>query len=151
MATDILHHPHRADHSATYREASRLLAPLGRILLAAIFVVSSFTHFSARTIGYAASHGVPLANIAVPVAGILAFVGGLSVLLGYKARIGGWLLVLFLVPVTLMMHDFWNVVDPETAMIQQVMFMKNVSILGGVLLLIHFGAGPYSIDNRRSA
>jgi putative oxidoreductase len=85
----------------------------------------------------------------VPLAGILAFVGGLSILLGYHARIGAWILVLFLVPVSLMMHNFWAVTDPMMAQMQRAMFLKNLSMLGGALLIAHFGAGPLSLDARR--
>ena len=73
---------------------------------------------------------------------------GISVLLGYRVRIGAWLLVLFLVPVTFMMHAFWAVPDPMMARMQQAMFMKNLSMLGGALLLTYFGAGPISVDAR---
>jgi uncharacterized membrane protein YphA (DoxX/SURF4 family) len=62
-------------------------------------------------------------------------VGALSVLLGYHARAGAWVLVLFLIPVTLFMHAFWRVADPGPAQLQQVMFLKNVAILGGALLV----------------
>jgi putative oxidoreductase len=123
---------------------------LGRFLFGLIFVMSSFGHFSKQTIGYAASQGVPLASLAVPFSGILALLGGLSILLGYRARIGAWLIVLFLVPVTLMMHKFWGVTDPMAAQTQMIMFMKNVSMLGGALLISQFGAGPLSLDARRS-
>src|SRR5512140_2991335 len=85
---------------------ARFLVPVGRVLFAAIFLMSSANHFSARSAEYAAAQGVPLASVAVPVSGVLALLGGLSILLGYKARIGAWLLVLFLVPVTVMMHRF---------------------------------------------
>jgi putative oxidoreductase len=133
------------------RALGRYLVPLGRALFVAIFVMASFSHFSQQTIGYAAHQGVPLASIAVPISGILALVGGLSVLLGYKAKIGAWLLVAFLVPVTLMMHNFWAVSDPMMARIQQIMFMKNLSMLGTALLIAYFGAGPVSLDERRGA
>jgi putative oxidoreductase len=133
----------------TASSAIRWLAPAGRALYAAIFVVASVGHFSHATIAYAASQGVPAAGILVPLSGLLALTGGLSVMLGYRARIGAGLLVLFLVPVTLMMHNFWAVHDPMTAQIQQIMFMKNVSLLGGALLLMYFGAGPVSLDARR--
>ena len=76
--------------------------------------------------------------------------GGLSVLLGYRAKLGAWLIVVFLVPVTLMMHNFWAVHDPVMAQMQMVMFMKNISILGGALLISQFGAGPFSLDAWRS-
>jgi len=123
---------------------------LGRLLFAVIFVMAGANHFNKQTIGYAASQGVPLASIAVPLSGVLAIVGGLSILLGYRAKLGAWLIVLFLIPVTLMMHKFWTVSDPMMAQIQMVMFMKNVSMLGGALLISHFGAGPFSLDARRS-
>src|SRR5580704_9002994 len=123
---------------------------LGRFLFVLIFLVAGANHFNKQTIGYAASQGVPLASIAVPLSGVLAIAGGLSILLGYRAKLGAWLLVLFLIPVTLMMHKFWTVTDPMMAQIQMVMFMKNVSMLGGALLISHFGAGPFSLDARRS-
>jgi len=123
---------------------------LGRFLFALIFLMAGANHFNKQTIGYAASQGVPLASIAVPLSGVLAIVGGLSILPGYRAKIGAWLIVVFLVPVTLMMHKFWTVTDPMMAQIQMIMFMKNVSMLGGALLISQFGAGPFSVDARRS-
>jgi putative oxidoreductase len=76
-------------------------------------------------------------------------VGGLSILLGYRARLGAWLIVLFLIAVT-PLHNFWAVHDPMMAQIQMTMFMKNISMLGGALLISQFGAGPVSLDARRS-
>lgn len=124
-------------------------ALLGRLFFSLIFVVAGFNHFSKQTIAYAASQGVLLASIAVPVAGILAIVGGLSILLGYRAKVGAWLIALFLVGVT-PMHNFWAVHDPVMAQIQMIMFMKNISMLGGALLISQLGAGPFSLDARRS-
>src|SRR2546422_8076498 len=69
-------------------------------------------HFSAGYIGYAAQAGVPAPGLLVPLSGVIATLGGLSITLGYKAKIGAWLIVLFLVPVTLKMHNFWAVTDP---------------------------------------
>jgi putative oxidoreductase len=123
---------------------------LGRFLFVLIFLVAGANHFNKQTIGYAASQGVPLASIAVPLSGVLAIAGGLSILLGYRAKLGAWLLVLFLVPVTLMMHKFWAVQDPMMAQMQMILFMKNVAMLGGALLISQFGAGPFSLDARRS-
>jgi putative oxidoreductase len=128
----------------------KYLALIGRILFAAIFLMAAPGHFTQATISYAASHGVPLASIAVPLSGVIAFVGGLSILLGYKAKVGAWLLVLFLVPVTLMMHNFWAVADASASTIQQIMFMKNLSMLGGALLIAYFGSGPLSLDKNGS-
>ena len=123
---------------------------LGRLLFAAIFLMAGLGHFSKQEIGYAAAQGVPLASIAVPLSGVLALAGGLSILLGYRAKLGAWLIVLFLVPVTFMMHNFWAVKDPMMAQMQMIMFMKNVAMLGAALLITQFGAGPLSLDARRS-
>src|SRR3984957_11866862 len=122
---------------------------LGRFLFALIFVMSGPRHFTSPVIAFAASQGVPMASIAVPFSGILALVGGLSILLGYKAKIGAWLLVLFLIPVTLMMHNFWAVKNPMMAQMQMAMFLKNVTMVGGALLISQFGAGGLSLDARR--
>ncbi|HET6384880.1 MAG TPA: DoxX family protein, partial [Armatimonadota bacterium] len=81
--------------------------------------------------------------------GLLALAGGLSILLGYRATIGAWVLVQFLVPVTFLMHRFWVISDPQAAQMQMINFMKNMSMLGGALLITQFGAGPASIDARR--
>jgi putative oxidoreductase len=122
---------------------------LGRLFFVLIFLMAGPNHFSSQTIGYAASQGVPLASIAVPLSGVLAIVGGFSILLGYRARIGAWLIVLFLLAVTPMMHRFWTVTDPMMQQMQMIMFMKNLAMLGGALLISQFGAGPWSLDGRR--
>ncbi len=132
-------------------ERMAYVALAGRALYAAIFILASFGHFSSAEIGYAAHAGVPLAGLLVPLSGVIALAGGVSVLLGYHARIGAWLLALFLVPVTLLMHNFWAVKDPMMAQMQQVMFMKNLSMLGSALLIAYFGAGPLSLDARQDA
>ena len=125
----------------------RAIVPIGRVLFALIFVVSVFGHFSGEMITEASAHGVPLATIMVPAAGVLALVGGVSVMLGYRARFGAFLLLVFLVPVTLVMHKFWGIADPQMAMLQKVNFMKNTSLIGACLLIIHYGSGPYSLDS----
>lgn len=127
-----------------------LAVPVGRAFFAAIFLMAAPSHFSPQMAAYAAQQGVPLASIAVPLSGLLAFVGGVSVLLGYRARLGALMIIAFLVPVTLTMHNFWTIDDPMTAMMQQAMFMKNLAMLGGAMLITHFGAGPYSLDARRA-
>ena len=124
------------------------LVLLGRFLFVLIFLQSGLTNFYKQTIAYGASHGVPVASLTVPFAGLLALAGGLSILLGYRAKIGAWLIVVFLVPVTLTMHNFWAVADPAASQIQFVMFLNNVSMLGGALLISQFGAGPFSLDTR---
>src|SRR5262245_27732130 len=132
--------PYEAENAPT---AKSVVVLLGRLFFAGIFLMAGPGHFGKQAIGYAASQGVPLASIAVPVSGLLAIAGGLSILLGYRAKIGAWLIALFLVPVTLMMHKFWTVTDPMMAQMQMIMFMKNVAMFGAALLISQFGAGPF--------
>jgi putative oxidoreductase len=139
----------RPQLTSASRGATGPVVLLGRLLFVLIFLMSGPRHFMGQTIAYAASQGVPLASIAVPFSGLLALAGGLSILLGYRARIGAWLIVLFLVGVTPMLHNFWAVTDPMMYQMQMVMFMKNVSMLGGALVISQLGSGPWSLDSRR--
>lgn len=125
----------------------KLLVPIGRALFSLIFIQAVIAHFSGGAIDAASAHGVPLATLVVPLAGILACIGGVMVLLGYRARFGAFLLLLFLVPVTLVMHDFWSISDPAQAAMQRAHFFKNAALAGTTLLLMYHGAGPISLDD----
>jgi len=125
---------------------SNFAVPIGRLLFALIFLAAAPRHFSAEGIHHADELGVPFAGVMVPLSGVLALVGGLSVALGFHARWGAWALVAFLVPVTLGMHAFWRVPDEALRHVQQAMFAKNLAMLGAALLLTWSGAGPWSLD-----
>ena len=136
--------------SESITRASTVSAPvvlLGRFLFALIFVMAGANHFSSRTIAFAASQGVPMASILVPLSGVISILGALSILLGYRAKFGAWLIVLFLVGVT-PMHKFWGITDPMLQQMQMAMFMKNISMIGAALLISQFGPGPWSLDAR---
>lgn len=125
----------------------KLIVLLGRIFYSAIFILGGIDNLvDAKAVSYAASAGIPFPSVLVPLAGLVALLGGMSILLGLKAKIGGWLLVLFLVPVTLMMHNFWAVADPQMRMMQMINFEKNLSLLGGAILIAYFGSGPLSLE-----
>jgi putative oxidoreductase len=125
------------------------LALIGRILFSLLFITAAFGHFKPETIAWAAASGVPLANLLVPASGVLAIVAALSIASGYRARLGAAGIVAFLVPVTLAMHKFWTIADPMMAQMQQVMFMKNVSLIGAALYFVYAGAGALSFDALR--
>jgi putative oxidoreductase len=127
----------------------RFLFPLGRFLFALVFITAAPRHFTHEGIRHAVDLGVPLAEVLVPMSGLMALAGGISVALGFKTRWGAWTLVGFLVPVTLWMHAYWRLDDPEAVHVQQAMFAKNLSMLGAALLISLFGAGSISIDERR--
>lgn len=138
--------------SVSLAAQSRVSAPvvfLGRLLFVLIFLIAGFNHFSRATIAFAASAGVLLASVLVPLSGLLAFFGGLSILLGYRARIGAWLLVLFLLAVT-SLHKFWGISDPMMQQMQMVLFMKNIAMIGAALLITQSGSGPWSLDARQN-
>jgi putative oxidoreductase len=124
----------------------KLLLPLGRVLFALIFILAAPRHFTQEGIQDAAKHGVVFAAALVPLSGVLALAGGISVVLGYKARWGAWALICFLIPVTLWMHAYWRLSDPAAIHVQTAMFFKNLSMLGAALLISQFGAGSVSID-----
>jgi putative oxidoreductase len=127
----------------------RYLGAMGRLFYSLIFVVAGFGHFTHQEIAYAAAQGIPIAGVLLPASGIMAIVGGLSILLGFHGKLGAWLLVLFLVPVTFAMHNFWAVKDPMMQQIQMAMFLKNFSMLGSALFFTQMGTGPLSLDSRR--
>lgn len=126
----------------------KIIVLLGRVLFSLIFITGGINHLTnPQMVGYAASAGVPMPEVLVPFSGVLALLGGLSILLGYKAKIGAWLIVAFLVPVSFMMHNFWAVTDPQMRMMQMVNFNKNMAMLGGAFLIAYFGSGPLSLEN----
>ena len=125
---------------------ARYLALVGRQLFSVIFIIASAGHFTAGTIVRAAEHGVPMAGLLVPVSGVIALLGGLSVLFGFRARIGGALLVVFLIPVTFTMHNFWAAADPAAFRLELLLFLRNIVLLGCALLVTAAGAGSLSLD-----
>ncbi len=81
----------------------------------------------------------------LPAAILMQIIGGLSVLLGFEARIGALLLIVFVIPAAIKMHDFWNL-QGEDRITQKTMFMKDVAVLGGLLLLLVTGAGSFAFN-----
>jgi putative oxidoreductase len=113
---------------------------VGRILFILLFVVSGLTaHLLQMRQGvqYAKSYGVPLAELGVPLTGIVAVAGGLMVALGVWGDLGALLLAGFLVLITPLMHAFWREEDAMQRQLQTVNFMKNVALLGGALVLFY--------------
>jgi putative oxidoreductase len=126
---------------------SAILALLGRVLLASIFVYSGFgkiTDFQG-TAGYIASAGLPIPQFLAVGAIIVEFIVGLALLIGFRARWAALVLVVFLIVITPIFHNFWSV-SPADAMSQQINFIKNIAIMGGMLMVMAFGPGRYSVD-----
>lgn len=127
----------------------RYLPLIGRVFLSSIFIMSGFGKIAdwSGTADYMASNGMPMVPLFLSGAMIFEICGGLSVLLGFKAKIGAAALIVFLIPATLIFHNFWTLEGMEQQ-IQMVNFMKNLAISGGLLLVVSLGTGPMSISNR---
>ena len=109
----------------------------GRLLFSVFFIrggANGFLNFE-RLSNYVASKGVPLPEIAAIVASSLLLIDGLSILTGYYPKIGAYLLIAFLVPVTIIIHDFWNIDDPALRSGQFSSFLRNITYTGGCLVL----------------
>jgi putative oxidoreductase len=126
-------------------------APLvGRILLSVLFLLSGFGKITGwgTTAGYMASKGMPLVPFFLAMAILFELGGGLSVLFGFWARLGALALFVYLIPTTLIFHNFWAYTGMERQM-NQINFLKNLAIMGGLLMVVAFGPGPLSVDARR--
>lgn len=119
----------------------------GRIMLALIFLISGYAKLGnfEGTAGFMAGAGIPLAQIALALTIIIEIGGGLMLVIGWKARWAALAIFLFVVPATLIFHNFWAA---DAAQLQNQLnhFLKNVCILGGMLYIMAFGSGPLSVD-----
>jgi putative oxidoreductase len=128
------------------------LALLSRLLLAALFLpagIGKITGF-AGTAGYIASVGLPMPTVAAAVAIAVEVLGGLALLIGFGTRWAALALALFTLGASFFFHNYWAM-PAEQQMMQQLMFMKNIGVTGGLLALAAFGAGAFSLDARRTA
>lgn len=126
------------------------LALVGRILLALFFIpagISKLTGF-AGTVGYAASSGLPLPEVGVAIALLVEVVGGLALLLGWGTRWAAIALAVFTAVASFFFHNYWGV-PAEQAGMQQLLFNKNMAVIGGLLAFAAFGPGALSVDARR--
>jgi putative oxidoreductase len=128
-----------------------VLALGARVLIAALFLPAGLAKLGGfeGTVGFIASVGLPLPQLGAVLAVVVEVGGGLALLAGYKTRWVSWALALFTVVAGVFFHAFWNAA-PEQFMVLQIMFMKNLSIAGGLLALSVLGAGGFSADARRA-
>jgi putative oxidoreductase len=136
------------------RTLQGVVAVLGRVLLCTIFLLAAvgnkIPNFRAVA-GVMAKEGVTAPQFMLAGAVVFLIAGSLSVILGYKARIGAALLLVFLVLATYYFHDFWTLSDPQARQEQVIQFMKNLGLMGAMLLVVANGTGPLSLDDRRDA
>ncbi len=128
-------------------------APLiGRLLLAFVYITAGLGKIAAYegTAGYMASQGMPLISILLPLTILLEIGGGILIAVGFFTRPAALAIIAFTVVASLIFHQFWAA-PAEQAQLQQIMFFKNIGLVGGFLLLIAFGPGRWSLDARRTS
>lgn len=126
------------------------LTLVGRILLAFLFLpagIGKLTGF-AGTVGYISSVGLPMPQVAAVVALLVEILGGIALIAGFGTRFAALALAVFTLVASLFFHNFWTL-PAEQQMLQQIMFFKNIAVIGGLLTLAAWGAGAWSVDARR--
>lgn len=127
-----------------------LVSFVGRVLIAILFIPSGVGKafaFSGTT-GYIASRGLPLPSLGAAIAIFCELGLGLLVLFGYKTRLSALLLAIFTVAAGLFFHNYWDA-GAAQVMMQKINFYKNLAIAGGLLSLVAYGAGGWSLDGSR--
>lgn len=125
---------------------------LARLLMVALFLpagLSKITGFEG-TVGYIASVGLPMASLGAVLAIAVEVLAPLALLVGWRTRWAALVLAVFTLAATVFFHNFWAM-PAEQQFMQQLMFMKNLGVVGGLLALAAFGAGAWSLDERRAA
>ena len=127
---------------------SRFGPLVGRILIALIFVMSGYGKIKGfdGTVGYIASKGLPLPQLAAVIAIIIELGGGVMLMAGWKARWAAAAMFLFTAVAAVIFHNFWAV-PADAAQNQMIHFMKNISMLGGLLYVVVYGSGPLSVES----
>jgi len=125
---------------------------VARFLLALMFVGAGISKLTGLegTAGYIASVGLPAAQLLAIGAGLLELVAGVLLIVGWQARWAALALAAFTLVATFIFHRYWAL-PAEQQMMQQLMFMKNLAITGGLLFVFAFGAGSLALDARRAA
>ena len=128
------------------------LALIGRLLFALLFLPAGISKIGgfAGTVGYIGSKGLPMAELGAVIAIIVEVGGALALIAGFGTRIAAVVLAAFTLVATFFFHNFWGV-PVDQAMMQQLMFYKNIAVVGGLLVLAAHGAGAWSLDAKRQA
>ena len=122
----------------------------GRLLLALLFLPAGLMKIGgfAGTVGYIASKGLPMPALGAVIAIAVEVLGGLALLAGFGTRVAALVLAVFTVAASVIFHAYWAV-PAEAQMVQQLMFFKNLAVVGGLLVLAAHGAGGWSVDAKR--
>jgi putative oxidoreductase len=133
-----------------FNQLQNPLSLLGRLMLAALFLpagIGKITGFSG-TVGYISSVGLPLPEVGAVLALTVEIVGGIALIIGLGTRPAALILALFTLVASFFFHNYWGVPADQQFM-QQLLFYKNIAVVGGLLTVAAWGAGAWSVDARR--
>ena len=128
------------------------LSLAARVLMALLFLIAGFGKIGGfeGTVGYIASKGLPLPQLGAAIAVVVEFVGAIALIVGFQTRLVAFIMALFTIAAGVFFHNYWAM-PAEQVYVNQIMFMKNLSIAGGLLMMSAFGAGALSLDAKRGA
>jgi putative oxidoreductase len=131
--------------------SNNVVALVGRIFLSVIFLLSGVNKLFAFKMytGWAAGAHLPMPAVAIAIAAAIEILGGLAILTGFQTKLASWIVFLYLIPTTFFFHNFWTM-DGMNRIDNQVHFLKNVAVMGGLLILAANGTGGASVDATRS-
>lgn len=113
----------------------------GRILFSLLFIIAGISDFTDTFINYTATIGVPLPYVFIPLSGMMAVIGAASILFGYKAKSGAWLILLFALPVSVYTQQFGMLLGELNIHLQQGTHLSNIIITSGTVAIAFMGQG----------
>ncbi|MEG2046416.1 MAG: DoxX family protein [Comamonas sp.] len=133
-----------------WNSTQNVFALVGRVLMSFLFIPAGISKIGgfAGAVGYASSVGMPLPEVGVGIGLLIELVGGIALLLGWNTRWAALVLAFFTLVASFFFHAYWGLPADQAGM-QQLLFNKNVAVVGGLLAFAAFGAGAFSVDGRR--
>lgn len=140
----------RLEREMMHNTMSNALALVGRVLVAWLFIPAGFSKIAgfSGAVGYATAMGMPMPEVGVAAGMVMELVGGILLLIGWMTRPAAVVLAFFTLAATVIFHAYWAA-PAEQAMMQELLFNKNIAVVGGLLVLAAFGAGGWSVDAKR--
>lgn len=121
---------------------------IGRVLFSLVFIASGINHFTQMQgmVGYATSKKALAPKLAVPLTGLVSLFGGIAIVVGWQARLGAWLIFIFMVLTSFLMHNFWKETEPMAKMNEMIHFQKDMALGGAALFIAYYADQPWPMS-----
>lgn len=133
------------------KHAENTLNLIGRLLIVALFLPAGLAKLTgfAGTVGYFTSLGIPAPTLAVGVTIIVEVLGSIALLIGFQTRVVAFVMAIFTLAASIAGHAYWAA-PADQAFVAQLLFFKNIAVMGGLLVLASAGAGAFSFDAKKN-